>query len=471
MDGTAFDWDWVFVAVGGALAGGALYYLIARLIDYYATADEGPGAAWVRSDRPQRGRRTLSSAFLGMLLGLAGLALGRRFGWGFPDWDSVMAAALGALLATAYIAIVYRRRPQWARSVTMAIVTIALGIVVGVVGLALSRRFGWTFPDWDWVAVAALGASVGAGELVSRYRDAPMRALLTTPAVFYISVNGAAAVAALALTRALGWSAEAPGAGGDNTVQWLQVLTAGLGAMALLRSSLFVVRRGDQDVAVGPSTFLDAVLDAAGRAVDRVRAQERAWAVARVMDRIACDKALEALPPYLPLLMQTLSDEEQATFRKEVADVRDDAEASARIKVLSLGLLVMNYMGEGVLQAVVTSLRDELQDAAAATEGATRKARSAAASAAVRAAELSQSVQATAKVAAETPGTPAAVQDKLAEHEGEAAELEEVAAATARQAEEASEAAETTSDLVEAATAPAAASPAAPADGEASNHR
>ena len=42
-----------------------------------------------------------------------------------------------------------------------------------------------------------------------------------------------------------------PGGDGSAGVHWLPVLTAGLGAMALLRSAIFTVRTGGQDVAVG----------------------------------------------------------------------------------------------------------------------------------------------------------------------------------------------------------------------------
>lgn len=47
---------------------------------------------------------------------------------------------------------------------------------------------GWL----DWFAVAALGSLVGGSELVSRYRDAPEKALRTVPAMFYIVINMAA---------------------------------------------------------------------------------------------------------------------------------------------------------------------------------------------------------------------------------------------------------------------------------------
>jgi hypothetical protein len=51
--------------------------------------------------------------------------------------------------------------------------------------------------NWlDWAAVAALGAAVGASELVSRYKDDPGAAIKSWPAFVYIAINAAASVAA-----------------------------------------------------------------------------------------------------------------------------------------------------------------------------------------------------------------------------------------------------------------------------------
>jgi len=87
----------------------------------------------------------------------------------------------------------------------------------------------------DFVAVALLGALVGGGELVSRYRDAPKAALYTRPALVYLALNLAASILALAMIRGYGWTFNAVGA----SQRWTQVLVAGVGAMALFRTSLF----------------------------------------------------------------------------------------------------------------------------------------------------------------------------------------------------------------------------------------
>lgn len=213
----------------------------------------------------------------------------------------------------------------------------------------------------DYVAAAMLGGLVGAGELSSRYRDAPGRALYTRPALFYIFLNIAASVAALALTRAFDWTFGASGKLGDPTVRWTQVLVAGIGAMALFRTSLFTVRAGDRDVAVGPGSFLQIFRDGADRAVDRVRAQARGDVVADLMKGISYRKALEGLPPYCLALMQNVPEEDQTRLTRSLALLDQDATIDEAIKVRILGLHLMNVVGSAVLAAAVKSLRDEMK--------------------------------------------------------------------------------------------------------------
>ena len=211
---------------------------------------------------------------------------------------------------------------------------------------------------FDFLVVAVLGGLVGVGELVSRYRDAPGRALTTVPAIFYVGINAATAAATLSLIRSFGWTF---GAAGGTPSPVTQVLVAGFGAMAILRSSLFTVRVADQDVAVGPSSFLQIVLTAADRAVDRLRAQARGTSVYRVMAGISFAKAHAALPAYCLALMQNLSTEEQAQFGREIDALRG-SQMDDRIKILVLGLALMNVVGEDVLDSAVKSLGQELRD-------------------------------------------------------------------------------------------------------------
>jgi hypothetical protein len=208
----------------------------------------------------------------------------------------------------------------------------------------------------DFVAVALLGALVGGGELVSRYRDAPQAALYTWPALIYIALNVIASVLALALIRGYGWTFNATGA----SQRWTQVLVGGVGAMALFRTSFFMVRAGDRDIGVGPGSFLQIFRDAADRAVDRLRATARGMAVAKLMEGIDYQKAAQGLVPYCLALMQNVPDEEQTKFLRAVELLTADPDIDDAIKVRILGLHIFNVVGPAVLTAAVEALRDEL---------------------------------------------------------------------------------------------------------------
>lgn len=202
----------------------------------------------------------------------------------------------------------------------------------------------------EYVAVMALGGLVGIGELVSRYRDAPGRALKTIPALFYIALNMGAAAGALFLLTVLKWVPE-----NKEATVLVRVLASGFGAMAVFRTSLFTVRVNGQDVPMGPSGFLQVVLSAADRAVDRARATARSKAVAQAMTGVSFQSAYQALPTFCIALMQNLSKEDQATLARDIAAVQA-SNMDPQIKALALGLALMNQVGESVLVTAISQL-------------------------------------------------------------------------------------------------------------------
>jgi hypothetical protein len=210
----------------------------------------------------------------------------------------------------------------------------------------------------DYLVVAAIGGLVGTGELVARYRDAPLRALNNPAALLYIGLNAAASVVALALIKAFGWNL---GANGDDAIRWTRVLAAGFGAMALFRSYLFLIRVGDRDVGVGPNSFLQVALHAADRGVDRKRARARAEEVSEAMSAVAFEKASETLPAYCLALMQNPSQDEQQYLAGVVRSLQDLKSTSPPVKSLLLGLALLNVVGEATLVTAVKTLGDELR--------------------------------------------------------------------------------------------------------------
>lgn len=214
----------------------------------------------------------------------------------------------------------------------------------------------------DYIWVAFVGFLVGVTELVSRYRDNPARALLNFPAVLYVLFNVAAAVLALFLIRdVFQWKFNFDNVPENLTkIKVVGILVAGLGAMAFFRSSLFVFRVGDKDVPLGPGIVLQVLLDVTDRAVDRSRAHPRAEIVSKIMQGIDFSSAQAALPTYCFALMQNVSAEEQANFGRQISQL-GAASMSPTVKVLTLGLALMNLVGDAVLRAAVESLKAEIK--------------------------------------------------------------------------------------------------------------
>lgn len=209
---------------------------------------------------------------------------------------------------------------------------------------------------YEWLTVAGLGAIIGTTDIISRYRDEPDNALATMPSLFYLFVNGMASTLTLVSIRSFGWDFGLQGQVGA----WTQVLVAGLGAMAILRTSFWNVRVGEQTVPIGLSSFLDTLLSTVDRAVDRKRAQQRALSVTKTMKDVDFDKAAQALPAYCFGLLQNLSPEEQEKFGRKVA-LLAAAPMNNRVKSLLLGLSLMNLVGEKVLETAVTNLGADIR--------------------------------------------------------------------------------------------------------------
>jgi len=218
----------------------------------------------------------------------------------------------------------------------------------------------------DYLAVAVLGALVGAAELVSRYRDAPARAVYNLPAAIYIALNVGASIAALAIIHVYGWTF---GVNGAAAQRWAQVGIAGTSAMALFRTSLFTLRAGDHDIGIGPNTFLQIFREASDRAVDRLRAKARGDQVGELMTGIDYDKASQGLPPYCLALMQNVPDDDQVKLKDSIV-LLNNATIDPAIKVRILGLQLMNVVGPNVLLAAVDALHDQMQPAEQPKAGA-----------------------------------------------------------------------------------------------------
>jgi len=216
-----------------------------------------------------------------------------------------------------------------------------------------------------YVVVALIGAVVGAGEIIVRYKDNPVGALCSRPALAYVGLNVASTLAALFFIRAFN---AAFGVSGDAKKAWTQILVGGFGATTFFRSAIFLTRHGDTNI--GPSALLEAGLAVADRGIDRRRAKARA-AVARDLPRMAFEDVHLELVSYCFALMQNVGQEEQAEFARDTVTPLRMSPVNDMAKARALALALMNIVGEDVLvDAVKTVTEPRAAEAAKAKGGA-----------------------------------------------------------------------------------------------------
>jgi hypothetical protein len=219
----------------------------------------------------------------------------------------------------------------------------------GIVSRILSGKYFW---------VGLIGLCVGAVELVARYRDDPQRAIRTIPAIIYMLINVVACLTILYILNVIrpSWLFGEDATPDDIIKHNLYVvLTAGFGAVALFRSSIFKIKTNDGELSIGPAVVLDTVLRASDRAVDRIVAQPRGISVADIMKDVSFERAKVALPLYCFGLMQNVSQEEQKGIGDQVNALATKP-MEDKVRALSLGLALINVVGVKVLRAAVSNL-------------------------------------------------------------------------------------------------------------------
>lgn len=217
-----------------------------------------------------------------------------------------------------------------------------------------------TNPEVSYIVCGMMGGATGVVELVSRYKDDPMAAVQSISALLYILLNVFASLAALLLLQTYG--KDLLGDTGSVEKVITQILVAGLGAMAFLRTSIFNVSIGTERVAVGPAALLEVLLSAADRAVDRRRAYSRSTSLKKMgWDNISFDKSRVALPAYCFALMQNVSAKEQNAVGEHIKAVTGNKMLTPQQKLRLMVLAIMNIVGEEVLKEAQTGLGEEIE--------------------------------------------------------------------------------------------------------------
>jgi hypothetical protein len=251
----------------------------------------------------------------------------------------------------AYEKTVRRGRIRWT-ILTIIVLAVIIGFGIFFIVEDSYARSAFHTNLWFVVLSAALGAAVGTSELVSRYRDDPMRALRSAPALTYVALNALVSACVYGLVTHYAKTI-IPSLAKDPL---MRSITAGFGAMAILRSKFFTVRTaGGEEVGIGPDAAVSAFLYAADRGVDRARAQRRLDLVFQSADRIP---RLENIKDYIKVALlsfQNLTDREQ--LNKDIdAIYKNDGYPGSQLKLQATCYAVLVVLGEYNFNKLINNL-------------------------------------------------------------------------------------------------------------------
>lgn len=198
--------------------------------------------------------------------------------------------------------------------------------------------------------VAALcGVAVACAEVVSRYKDDPVKAICCRWGAGYLFFNGLLPVAGFAILVAAG-TASATTSDIDNLKYALYV---GFGAMVIIRSKLFNLKlEGGDKLSIGPDFVIDTFLSAMDRQIDRQRAYERARIVKEVMEGIDFGKVRMPIVTLMTRSMQGITESEMKELGIKVKETEQAQELSNQEKSYALGFMVLDLAGEDFFRKV-----------------------------------------------------------------------------------------------------------------------
>ncbi len=203
----------------------------------------------------------------------------------------------------------------------------------------------------DWVLAFAVGLGTSLVELLSRYRDEPLKVIATSQfAWVYLLLNGLLALGAHALLL------DSSFAETETEVRRAGLAVAsGLGAAVILRSRVFTARLGDEQVSIGPGYVVDQLLSIIDAQIDRRRALQRVQIVVDVMKDKDFDGARIHSSTMITGSRQNLSLQEQKDLANQIREVVD-RKIPDQEKSYALGFILLDFMGEEFLKAVAVNL-------------------------------------------------------------------------------------------------------------------
>jgi hypothetical protein len=230
----------------------------------------------------------------------------------------------------------------------------ALPLLIGGIMAATEKYGAYT---WYFIVTVVMGAVTVSGgnhlfffvfilgmltafaEIIGKFPDEPIKSLKTTHALCYHVFNGLIAMLALYILEL------ADVAHKTELDQVKIVAVAGLGAMMVMRSKLFSVKVGNEEVSVGPDQVIKIFFNFMEDAIDRVRAQSRIEFVKENLANLRFDRISDYSTTML-LAAQALDKTERDAAVERIEKLRTDKPEDQELKSYRLGFYLLNLMGE-----------------------------------------------------------------------------------------------------------------------------
>lgn len=192
-----------------------------------------------------------------------------------------------------------------------------------------------------------LGMTTALAEVIGKFSDEPIKSLGTPHAVAYLLFNGLIAAFALHVVMIY----EMPVGTAQDELK--AVIVAGLGSMLIMRSKLFNIKVGGEDVAFGPDQIIKVFFRFMEAEIDRVRAQTRIDFVRAHMSDIDFDRVRNYSLTMLEAA-QALDDKARQACQEGIRKVTEMPFGAddKQLKAYHLGFILLNTMGENFLAKV-----------------------------------------------------------------------------------------------------------------------
>lgn len=200
-----------------------------------------------------------------------------------------------------------------------------------------------------YVISAACGVSVACAEIISRYKDEPLKTIFCWWGLAYISFN--------ALLSILGFGvliiAEVALATNPALQNLQYALLAGFGAAVIMRAKLFNLRlTGGERASVGPDFVIDTFLSTLDRQIDRQRAYRRAKIIMKSMADVDYEMVRMPIIILLTRSMQGITESEMKDLGQKLAEIESTEELSNQDRAYALGFLALNLAGDDFFKEV-----------------------------------------------------------------------------------------------------------------------